>query len=323
MLLSSPDGRVDAIMTTAIAVFLLWSSPVSSEPVTIADLVGMPTLDDTAFLYVVPLYVVPADTVVSVDRGDVLRIDNFSGELLVRSWDCSEVNVAFDGRRDGGVEISRRAGVVEVRPSLRKGRERNATYVVSVPSWLAVEVRAGELDVRAEGLGAPLEVMTRDGDISIRNHSGDVEIRTLDGEIDVRDSRGRFELRSLDDDVRVSGFEGDLYIKANDGDVEMAGIDAGVVEAGSLNGDIDFSGVLRTGGEYRLTTHDGDVSFEVRADAAATFSVATYNGEFETEVPVQLQSFEQGREFEFELGGGGARVSLQAFNGAIRLLEER
>ena len=96
-----------------------------------------------------------------------------------------------------------------------------------------------------------------------------------------------------------------------------------VVESRSLNGDIDFSGVLRTGGEYRLTTHDGDVSFEVRADAAATFSVATYNGEFETEVPVQLQSLEQGREFEFELGGGGARVSLQAFNGAIRLLEER
>ena len=264
-----------------------------------------------------------ADTVLSVGRGDVLRIENFSGELLVRSWNRSEVNIEFDDRRDSDLEISQRAGVVEVRPSLRKGRDRNHEYVVSVPPWLPVEVRGGELDVRAEGLGARLEVTTRDGDISIRNHTGDVEVRTLDGEIDVRESRGSFQLRSLDDDVTVFGFEGQLFIEANDGDVEMAGIDAGVVNAGSLDGDIDFSGVIRTGGEYQLTTHDGDVSFEVQGDAAADFSVSTYNGEFETEFPILLQRLERGKELDFVLGGGGAQVRLQAFNGAIRLLEGR
>ena len=305
-------------MTTAIAVFLLWGAPGSSGPMEAADLLEMPIMDDTALPDATP-----ADTVLSVERGDVLRLENFSGELLVRSWDRSEVNVEFDDRRDSSLDISRRAGVVEVRPSLRKGRERNRAYVVSVPPWLPVEVMAGELDVRAEGLRAPLEVTTRNGDISIRNHTGDAEVRTLDGEIDVRDSRGTFQLRSLDDDVSVFEFEGKLFIEANDGDVEMAGIDAGVVEAGSFNGDIDFSGVIRTGGEYHLSTHNGDVSFEVQADAAADFSVATYNGEFEAEFPVVLRGLERGREWDFVLGGGGAQVRLQAFNGAIRLLEGR
>ncbi len=267
--------------------------------------------------------VTPSDTVLSVERGDVLRIENFSGELLVRSWDRSEVNIEFDDRRNSDLEVSRRAGVVEVRPSLRRGRDRNHRYVVSVPPWLPVEVRGGDLDVRAEGLGTRLQVMTRDGDISIRNHTGDVDVRTLDGEIDVRNSRGSFQLRSLDDDVSVFEFEGELFIEANDGDVEMAGINAGVVDAGSLDGDIDFSGVIRRGGEYQLTTHNGDVSFEVQADASADFSVATYNGEFETEFPILLQRLERGRELEFVLGGGGAQVRLQAFNGAIRLLEGR
>ena len=294
-------------MMTAIGVYLLWSAPVLGVPMTVAS---VPDLT-------------PSDTVVSVQRGDLLRIENFSGELLIRSWDRSEVNIEFDDRRDSDLEVSRRAGRVEVRASLRKGRDRNHVYVVSVPVWLPVEIRGAELDVRAEGLGAQLEVTTRDGDISVRNHSGDVVARALDGVIDVRWSTGSFELRSLDDDISVFDIEGDLFIEANDGDIEMVGIDAGVVDAGTMDGDIEFSGVIQTGGEYQLTTHDGDISFEVPSGAGAEFSVATYSGEFETEVPIVLQRLERGRELNFEVGGGGAQVHLQAFDGAIRLLEGR
>ncbi len=294
-------------MRTAIGVYLLWSAPGLSVPMTVASLPD----------------VTPSDTVVSVQRGDLLRIENFSGELLIRSWDRSEVNVEFDDRRDSDIEVSRRAGRVEVRASPRKGRDRNHVYVVSVPAWLPVQIRGAELDVRAEGLGARLEVTTRDGDISVRNHSGDVVARALDGAIDVRRSSGSFELRSLDDDVSVFDIEGDLFIEANDGDIEMIGIDAGVVDAGTMDGDIYFSGVLQTGGDYQLTTHDGDISFEVPPGAGAEFSVATYSGEFETELPIVLQRLERGRDLNFEVGGGGAQVRLRAFDGAIRLLQGR
>lgn len=308
-----------AVMTamTAMGVCLLLSTPGWSAP-------GLSTPGSSAPMRAVSLPdATPLDTVVSVQRGDLLRIENFSGDLLVRSWDRSEVSIEFDERRDSDLDVVRRAGVVEVRASQRKGRERNHSYVVSVPVWLPVEIRGGELDVRAEGLEARLEVGTREGDISVRNHSGDVLARTLDGVIDVRDSRGRFELRSLDDDVRVSNIQGDLFIEANDGDIEMLGVDARIVEAGTLEGDIDFSGVIQTGGLYELTTHDGDISFEVGAGAAAEFSVATYDGEFETEFLVSVQKLDRSRELNFELGGGGAQVRLQAFDGTIRLLEAR
>ena len=294
-------------MMTAMGVYLLWSAPGLSVPMTVAF----------------PPDLTPSDTVVSVQRGDLLRIENFSGELLIQSWDRSEVHIEFDDRRDSDLEVSRRANRVEVRPSLRKGRDRNHVYVVSVPVWLPVEIRGAELDVRAEGLGTRLDVMTRDGDISVRNHSGDVVARTLDGVIDVSRSTGNFELRSLDDDVRVFDIQGDLFIEANDGDIQMIGIDAGVVDAGTMDGDIEFSGLIATGGEYQLTTHDGDISFEVPPGAGAEFSVATYSGEFETELPIVVQRLERGGELNFEVGGGGAQVHLRAFDGAIRLLQGR
>ena len=262
----------------------------------------------------------PADTIVQVRRGDVIVIQNFYGDLDVRTWDRSEVGIEFEERRGAPFTIDRAGGRIEVRASDRKGRERNRSYVVSVPAWLEVEIRGRELDVTVEGLDAALAVTTREGDISIRDHSGEVVARTLEGVLEVRRSSGRFDLTSLDDDVSLVDVEGELYIDANDGDIDLVNVDAGIVSASTVDGNIDFSGTIYPDGEYELVTHDGDISFAVQADVEASVSVATYDGEFETEFPIVLQRLESGRELSFELGGGGARVRLQAFDGAIRLV---
>ena len=263
------------------------------------------------------------DTIVSVERGDLLQIQNFLGDLRVRIWDRPEVSIEFDEFRGGGIEVSRVGGRVEVRASGRRGRERNHEYVVSVPPWLAIEIRGRELDVSVNGLEASLEVSTREGDISVRNHTGDVVARTFDGVLDVRTSTGSFDLTSLDDDVILYDVEGDIHVEANDGDVELVDVDAAIVDVSTVDGDIDFSGPLHRNGQYQLVTHDGDISFMTQAGVDAEFSVATYDGEFETEFPIVLQRLESGRELTFELGEGGARVRLQAFDGAIRLMRSR
>ena len=262
----------------------------------------------------------PTDTIVPVRRGDMIVIENFSGDLDVRTWDRSEVSIEFEERRGAPLAIDRVGGRIEVSASGRKGRERNLSYVVSVPAWLEVEIRGRELDVTVEGLEAALDVTTRDGDISVRDHSGEVVARTFEGVLEVRRSSGRFDLTSLDDDVSLYDVEGELYIDANDGDIELVDVDAGIVSANTVDGHIRFSGRIHPDGEYELVTHDGDISFAVQADAEADVSVATYDGEFETEFPIVLQRLESGKELRFELGGGGARVRLQAFDGAIRLM---
>ena len=262
----------------------------------------------------------PTDTIVSVRRGDMIVIENFSGDLDVRTWDRSEVSIDFGGRRSAPFDIDRVGGRIEVRVSDRKGRERNRSYVVSVPAWLEVKIRGRGLNVTVEGLNAALEVTTTEGDISVRNHSGEVVARTLEGVLEVRRSSGRFDLTSLDDDVSLYDVAGEIYIDANDGDIELVDVDARIVYANTVDGDIDFSGRIHPDGEYELVTHDGDISFAVQRDAEAHVSVATYDGEFETDFPVLLQRLESGRELSFELGGGGARVRLQAFDGAIRLM---
>ena len=263
------------------------------------------------------------DTIVSVERGDLLQIQDFSGDLRVRTWDRPEVNIEFDELRGSGIEVSRVGDRVEITASGRKGRERNEEYVVSVPPWLAMEIRGRELDVSVLGLEARLQVTTLEGDITVGNHSGDVVARTLDGVLDVRASTGSFDLTSLDDDVILFDVEGEIRIEANDGNIEMVDVSAAVVVAATVDGSIEFSGRLSRNGQYELVTHDGDITFTTGAGVDAEFSVATYDGEFETEFPILLQRLESGREMRFELGEGGASVRLQAFDGAIRLMQSR
>ena len=53
---------------------------------------------------------------------------------------------------------------------------------------------------------------------------------------------------------------------------------------------------------------------------SATVSVSTFNGEFESDFPVPLKETRKGKRFSFTLGGGSAQVSLESFQGTVRLV---
>jgi hypothetical protein len=53
---------------------------------------------------------------------------------------------------------------------------------------------------------------------------------------------------------------------------------------------------------------------------SATVSVATFSGGFESDFPVTLREvLGGGRNFQFTLGDGAARIELESFAGQIRL----
>ena len=75
--------------------------------------------------------------------------------------------------------------------------------------------------------------------------------------------------------------------------------------------------------QYGFYVHDGDVIIEVPSPMNARVSVSTFDGEFESDFPVIVEHFTGGREFEFTLGDGSARLRIEVFDGEIRLLQRR
>ena len=55
------------------------------------------------------------------------------------------------------------------------------------------------------------------------------------------------------------------------------------------------------------------------AQVDATVTVSTFDGEFMPEIPITLERFRGGNEMTFTLGRGGARLTLNAFDGDIVL----
>lgn len=265
---------------------------------------------------------VARDTIFPVARGTRLVLQNMEGEIHVETW--AEPRVRIEPGRDEEVRFRIEGGERRVvRPLDAKDRNRRNDYRVTVPPWIALTLHGRSVDVEVEGVEGGVEVRTISGDVVIRGAAGRIQARSVEGELVVEDSRGEIRLHSLADDIRVARTTGSLQVETTDGDLHLLELDAAVLQGRTMDGDIEFSGRIREGGRYSLTTHDGDISVAVAGELGARVSVSTFDGSFESDFPVVTERYQGGRELRFTVGGGDAELVLRAFDGDIRLRRSR
>ena len=264
----------------------------------------------------------PADTIVDVRRGDRVILENLDGEISVRTWDRDRLEIR--GEDHGSSLIVRRSGsTLRIVRDDRKGRRRSVEATIRLPAWVDVEVTGVTLDVTIGGLDGRVEVGNVSGDIWIEDVGGSVDVRTIEGEIDVLRARGGVTASSQSDHVSLRDVAGPVSVHSGSGDIQMVDIRSGSVRAETQDGDIEFSGSIASGGEYEFFVHDGDAVIAIPSSSGAHLSVSTFDGEFESEFPVLIERFTGGREFDFTVGNGDARIQIQVFDGEIRLLQRR
>ena len=262
------------------------------------------------------------DTIVTVERGDRIVLQNLSGEILVRAWDRDEVEIRGEDE-EMALIVRSSGGTVRVSRDDRKGRRRSVEASIRVPVWADLEVNGRTLDIAIEGVGGRLAVNSVSGDVWIENAAGPVTVRTIEGEIDIVGARGSVTASSQSDEVRLRDVTGDVDVHSGSGDLTLADVRSARVRAETQDGDITFSGTVEDGGSYGFFVHDGDAHIAIPSTASARVAVSTFDGDFESEFPVRIERFTGGREFDFTIGDGRARIEIQVFDGEIRLLERR
>jgi len=259
------------------------------------------------------------DTVVELRRGDRLVIEQVVGEVTIRSWDRDALEVRTD-RNEPAVTVRRSGADVSLR-SVEGGRRRSTVATVSVPRWIALEIGSRNLEVSVTGVSGAIRVGNLNGEVRIVDTDGPVDVRSVRGEILVTDARGPVRVSSQSDDVTLRRISGPIEAHSGDGDVVLEDIDAQTVRAEAQDGDVFFSGRIAAGGDYGFFVHDGDATLALPATTSARVRVSTFDGEFESEFTVRVERFTSGREFDFTLGGGGASIQIEVFDGEIRLLQ--
>jgi len=257
------------------------------------------------------------DTTLAARAGTRLSVNNFSGEVTIRSWDRPQVRVVAEYDR-ARVEIDDGAGRISVRTASRR-MESDVDYVITVPAGTAVEVDGMSTDVNLAGVCGEATINTLSGDVDVQC-VGEATIQSVSGDVTVADARAGLEVGSTSGDVIVRGARGDVTAHSVSGDVQLSQVDGTDVGAESVAGEIVYGGRILDGGRYRFESHSGDVTLRVTGNLNAQISVGTFSGDFESDFPIELTpGSKMGREWEFRLGTGSARLRLRSFSGTIGL----
>jgi DUF4097 and DUF4098 domain-containing protein YvlB len=256
------------------------------------------------------------DTVVPFSRGGTVDLSLMSGRIQVTGWDRQEVKVVASSN-NGRLRFS----ASQQRVSLEVDRNGgDVQYDVTVPRGTKLSLEAISGSITATGVGGETEAQSVSGYVDISDATKEVSAESVSGSVSVVNATGNVAAQSTSGTVTIRNATGDIEAETVSGRILLDGIRSTSVRTETVSGSVSYTGSIDAGGKYSFVTHSGVLRLNLPANLGAVFSVETYNGDIDSDFPVTMQPG-QGRNshdrFEFTIGNGRARVSLETFSGKI------
>ena len=240
-----------------------------------------------------------------------VSVDTQYGAISVKPGSANQVVVMATLKSDK-VEVDnlQNGNRVEIASHLLQGADQQngqVDYELLIPPDATLNLRSSTGPLSAERLQGDLTLEGTDAVVNVRSvNNGHVHVRTMRGPITLTDVRnGHVEIASISGDVHLKSVTGPL------------------VQANSGSGKIFYDGDFGSGGDYKFTTHTGDIEALAPADVSADFSAHSVLGRVQNDFPLQPKhsrfSFEAGRSFFGTVGKAASEVVLRSFSGKIRL----
>ena len=186
-----------------------------------------------------------------------------------------------------------------------------ADYEVLVPADTSIILHSSTGPLRAEKLH---------GDMTLEGSAATVDIRDVtNAHVHVRTVNGPVTLTNVQD--------GHVEVDSLSGEVTLDRVTGSLVQVISTSGKINYTGDFGHSGEYRLTSHSGDIDATVPEYTSADVSARSVKGEVHDDVPLQPKShipFPVAKGTSAFVGTMGkaavsSTVVLRSFSGKIHL----
>src|SRR5271166_5800673 len=202
---------------------------------------------------------------------------------------------------------------IEIQSHLLKGADATTgrvDYEILVPADASVTLHSSTGPLRAEKLH---------GDMTLEGAAANVDIRDVnDAHVHVKTVNGAVTL------TNVQG--GHIEVDSLSGEVTLDQVNGPLVQVISTSGPINYTGDFGSGGEYRLTSHSGDIEATVPDGTSADVSARSVKGEVHDDIHLQPKShtwfpIQEGRTFVGTMGRAAvsSTVVLRSFSGKIHL----
>jgi DUF4097 and DUF4098 domain-containing protein YvlB len=244
-----------------------------------------------------------------------------------------------------GISINNPYGSISVRPSTGNFVLINATLSsdkvevdnnvtgnrVEVVSHLlpGADARSGSIDYEIlVPADASVTLHSSAGALHAEKLHGDVTLEGAGATVDVRDLiSAHVRVKTLNGPVTLSNVQdGHVEVDSLSGNVTLHEVTGPLVQVISTSGGISYVGDFGDRGEYRLTSHSGDIEALVPDSTSADVSARSVRGEVHDDIHLQPRQhvpyvIERGSAFWGTMGRAAASstVVLRSFSGKIHL----
>jgi DUF4097 and DUF4098 domain-containing protein YvlB len=271
----------------------------------------------------------------------VLAGTMMSGTLLAQTHKEYRFNVG----PKAGISVNNPYGSVSVKPSIGNVVVINAILSsdkVEVDNALVgnrVEVQSHLLSgADAQSGRVEYEILVpADASITMHSSSGTLHAERLHGDmslegaaatVDVRDiSNAHVHIKTLNGPVTLTNVQnGHIEVDSLSGNVTLRSVDGSLVQVVSTSGGISYIGDFGDHGDYRFTSHSGDIEAVVPDSTSADVSARSVRGEVHDDIPLQPKQhtsfvLKEGVALWGTMGRAAfsSTVVLRSFSGKIHL----
>jgi DUF4097 and DUF4098 domain-containing protein YvlB len=240
-----------------------------------------------------------------------ISVETQYGAISVKPGTGNQVVVTATFKSDNvEVDQQQNGNRIEIASHLLRGTDQQTgqvDYELLIPPDATVNLRSSNGPLSAERLQGDLTLEGTDAVVNVRNvENGHVHVRTMRGSVTLTDVRNGH--------VEIDSISGDVHLKAVTGPL---------VQVRSGSGKIFYDGDFGSDGDYKFTTHTGDIEALVPADVSAAFRAHSVLGRVRHDFPLQPKHSrfreEAGRSFFGTSGQAASEVVLRSFSGKIRL----
>jgi DUF4097 and DUF4098 domain-containing protein YvlB len=202
---------------------------------------------------------------------------------------------------------------VDITSHLLPGADTNSgrvDYEIQVPADASITLHSSTGTLRAEKLH---------GDVNLEGPAASVEVRDItDAHVHVKTMNGPVSLDNIQN--------GHVEVDSLSGEVTLNEVNGALVQVVSTSGKINYIGDFGNSGEYRLTSHSGDIDATIPEWTSADVSARSVRGEVHDDIPLQPKThtyfaLDKGRAFAGTMGrmAVSSTVVLRTFSGKIHL----
>ncbi len=183
-------------------------------------------------------------------------------------------------------------------------------YEILVPADASITLHSSTGTLHAEKIH---------GDMSLEGPSATVDVRDVsDAHVHVKTMNGSVNLNNIKN--------GHVEVDSLSGEVTLTSVNGALVQVVSTSGKINYIGDFGNSGEYRLTSHSGDIEATIPEWTSADVSARSVRGEVHDDIPLQPKThsyfaMDKGRAFAGTVGrvAVSSTVVLRTFSGKIHL----